>query len=108
MVIVNYCVNEVMNICRTGTRKTKMCILLENMYHQGTLVCNLYYNAHDVLLAKFHFIYFCLPGANFYPLLGCYSSKNPVTVGQHMKWIRQAGIGVLVISWYPPDLSIHA
>ncbi|XP_032776674.2 glycoprotein endo-alpha-1,2-mannosidase [Daphnia magna] len=44
-------------------------------------------------------------GANFYPLLGCYSSKNPVTVGQHMKWIRQAGIGVLVISWYPPDLS---
>jgi glycoprotein endo-alpha-1,2-mannosidase len=44
-------------------------------------------------------------GANFYPLLGCYSSKNPVTVAQHMKWIRQAGIGVLVISWYPPDSS---
>jgi glycoprotein endo-alpha-1,2-mannosidase len=22
-----------------------------------------------------------------------------------MKWIRQSGIGVLVISWYPPDLS---
>ncbi|XP_046636026.1 glycoprotein endo-alpha-1,2-mannosidase-like isoform X2 [Daphnia pulicaria] len=44
-------------------------------------------------------------GANFYPLLGCYSSKNPATVAQHMKWIRQSGIGVLVISWYPPDLS---
>lgn len=44
-------------------------------------------------------------GANFYPLLGCYSSKNVETVDQHMKWIKEAGIGVLIISWYPPELS---
>lgn len=44
-------------------------------------------------------------GANFYPLLGCYSSKDSKTVDQHMKWIKGAGIGVLVISWYPPELS---
>ena len=44
-------------------------------------------------------------GANFYPFLGCYSSRNTATVAQHMKWIHQAGIGVLVISWYPPELS---
>lgn len=42
-------------------------------------------------------------GANFYPLLGCYSSRDLSVVNQHMKWIRDAGIGVLVISWYPPD-----
>lgn len=44
-------------------------------------------------------------GANFYPQLGCYSSKSAKTVDQHMKWIKEAGIGVLVVSWYPPNLS---
>ena len=42
-------------------------------------------------------------GANFYPLLGCYSSKNDETIDQHMRWISEAGIGVAVITWYPPE-----
>ena len=42
-------------------------------------------------------------GANYYPQLGCYSSKSPAVVSQHMEWIQAAGIGVLVVSWYPPD-----
>ena len=43
-------------------------------------------------------------GANFYPQLGCYSSKSAAVVDQHMQWIREAGVGVLVISWYDNNL----
>jgi hypothetical protein len=42
-------------------------------------------------------------GANFYPHLGCYSSRNIDTIHQHMKWIRDSGAGVMVVTWYPPD-----
>lgn len=44
-------------------------------------------------------------GSNFYPTLGCYSSKNPEVIDIHMKQIREAGIGVLVVSWYPPEVE---
>jgi len=39
-------------------------------------------------------------GANFYPELGCYSSNDPEIVTEHMRMIRDAGIGVVVISWW--------
>ncbi|MCO1597566.1 hypothetical protein M8C17_20650 [Micromonospora sp. RHAY321] len=39
-------------------------------------------------------------GANFYPTLGPYDSGDPATVRQHMAWIRDAGVGVLVHSWW--------
>ena len=39
-------------------------------------------------------------GANFYPELGCYSSNDPDIIARHMKLIREAGIGVLAISWW--------
>jgi glycoprotein endo-alpha-1,2-mannosidase len=39
-------------------------------------------------------------GANFYPALGCYSSNDPETIAAHMQHLRQAGIGVLVFSWW--------
>lgn len=39
-------------------------------------------------------------GANFYPLLGPYSSGDPSAVRQHMRWIREAGIGVLSLTWW--------
>lgn len=32
-------------------------------------------------------------GSNFYPKLGCYSSRDPKVVAEHMKMIRNAGIG---------------
>lgn len=39
-------------------------------------------------------------GANFYPSLGCYSSNDTSVIAQHMRWIREAGIGVVVITWW--------
>ncbi len=38
-------------------------------------------------------------GSNFYPALGAYSSSDPKVVSQHMKWIAQTGVGVVVMSW---------
>lgn len=42
-------------------------------------------------------------GANYYPQLGCYSSNDPATIGLHMQQIRDAGIGVIAISWWGQD-----
>ena len=42
-------------------------------------------------------------GASFYPQLGCYSSKDHRIIKMHMKMLRQAGVGVLAVSWFPPD-----
>jgi len=39
-------------------------------------------------------------GANFYPALGCYSSNDPNIIAKHMELIKDAGIGVLAISWW--------
>lgn len=44
-------------------------------------------------------------GANFYPSLGAYSSSSEPVIRQHMAWIRKAGVGVVVVSWYPPGLA---
>ena len=41
-------------------------------------------------------------GASFYPQLGCYSSRDHWIIEMHMKMLRQAGVGVLAVSWYPP------
>jgi glycoprotein endo-alpha-1,2-mannosidase len=39
-------------------------------------------------------------GSNYYPVRGAYDSGDPATVDAHMAWINQAGIGVLVYSWW--------
>lgn len=39
-------------------------------------------------------------GSDYYPVLGAYSSNDPAVVEQHMKWLRQAGIGVIISSWW--------
>jgi len=44
-------------------------------------------------------------GANFYPQLGCYSSSDDSVISDHMYQIKKAGIGVLVLSWYPPSTA---
>uniref|UniRef100_A0A8C5P9K5 Glycoprotein endo-alpha-1,2-mannosidase n=1 Tax=Leptobrachium leishanense TaxID=445787 RepID=A0A8C5P9K5_9ANUR len=44
-------------------------------------------------------------GANFFPQLGPYSSRDPSVIDAHMKQIRSASIGVLSLSWYPPGMS---
>jgi len=41
-------------------------------------------------------------GANFYPELGPYSSKDPKVLDKHLQMMADAKIGVISISWYPP------
>src|SRR5215216_2129518 len=38
--------------------------------------------------------------SDYYPALGAYSSNDPTVVAQHMQWLRQAGIGVIISSWW--------
>ena len=47
-------------------------------------------------------------GAAFYPLLGIYSSNNSATIHQHMKWLRDAGVGVVVTSWWGQGSSTNS
>ena len=42
-------------------------------------------------------------GASCYPSLGAYSSSNQQVLDQHMRWIKDAGIGVIVMSWWGRD-----
>uniref|UniRef100_A0A7S4AA28 Uncharacterized protein n=1 Tax=Pseudo-nitzschia australis TaxID=44445 RepID=A0A7S4AA28_9STRA len=37
------------------------------------------------------------------PELGEYNDSDPQVIAQHMKWFRQANIGLLVTSWWGPD-----
>ncbi|HYF95297.1 MAG TPA: glycoside hydrolase family 99 protein [Symbiobacteriaceae bacterium] len=41
-------------------------------------------------------------GAHYYPQLGPYSSSDPHVLDQHMIWLKQARVGVLVTSWWGP------
>ncbi|KAG2467740.1 glycoprotein endo-alpha-1,2-mannosidase [Polypterus senegalus] len=47
-------------------------------------------------------------GSNFYPLLGPYSSRDPAVIEAHMQQLQTAAIGVLSLSWYPPDMKDDA
>jgi glycoprotein endo-alpha-1,2-mannosidase len=39
-------------------------------------------------------------GANYYPALGTYSSNDPAVVETHVRQCADAGIGVIVVSWW--------
>jgi glycoprotein endo-alpha-1,2-mannosidase len=39
-------------------------------------------------------------GSDFYPVLGAYSSLDPRVIAQHFAWLRQAGVGVIICSWW--------
>jgi glycoprotein endo-alpha-1,2-mannosidase len=41
--------------------------------------------------------------SDFYPQLGLYSSADPAAVAQHMAWLREAGVGVVITSWWGRD-----
>ena len=41
--------------------------------------------------------------AKFYPQLGPYSSTSKSVIREHMKQLVKAGVGVLSVSWYPPQ-----
>jgi glycoprotein endo-alpha-1,2-mannosidase len=38
--------------------------------------------------------------SDFYPVLGAYSSVDTQTVAQHFAWLREAGVGVIISSWW--------
>ena len=38
--------------------------------------------------------------SDYYPLLGPYSSNDPVVLARHMAWLRRAGIGVIIHTWW--------
>ena len=41
--------------------------------------------------------------SRFYPELGPYSSSDSTVIHEHMKQLVSAGIGVISVSWYPPQ-----
>ncbi|MBN1263881.1 MAG: hypothetical protein JXA25_00200 [Anaerolineales bacterium] len=38
--------------------------------------------------------------SDYYPSLGTYSIADPAVLGQHFAWLREAGVGVIVSSWW--------
>ncbi len=40
--------------------------------------------------------------SDFYPVLGAYSSTDPEVVAQHFAWLREAGVGLVISSWWGP------
>ncbi len=38
--------------------------------------------------------------SDYYPVLGPYSSIDPTVVAQHFAWLREAGVGVIISSWW--------
>ena len=38
--------------------------------------------------------------SDYFPALGAYSSNDPNVIAQHMQWLRQAGIGIIITSWW--------
>ena len=40
--------------------------------------------------------------SDFYPVLGPYSAQNPMTLARQFAWLREAGIGLIISSWWSP------
>ena len=38
--------------------------------------------------------------SDFYPVLGAYSESDPAVLAQHFSWLREAGVGVIISSWW--------
>jgi glycoprotein endo-alpha-1,2-mannosidase len=39
-------------------------------------------------------------GSDYYPALGPYSESDPAVLAQHFAWLREAGVGVIISSWW--------
>ena len=44
--------------------------------------------------------------SNFMPRLGAYDSKSTRVMEQHARWIRDAGVGAINLSWWGPGSSV--
>ena len=38
--------------------------------------------------------------SDYYPALGAYSVSDPAVLAQHFAWLRQAGVGLIISSWW--------
>jgi len=38
--------------------------------------------------------------SDYFPALGAYSSNDPGVIAQHMQWLQDAGIGIMISSWW--------
>ncbi len=38
--------------------------------------------------------------SDYYPVLGAYSIADPAVLAQHFAWLRKAGIGIIISSWW--------
>lgn len=38
--------------------------------------------------------------SDYYPVLGAYSIGDPAILAQHFAWLREAGVGVIISSWW--------
>jgi Glycosyl hydrolase family 99 len=46
-------------------------------------------------------------GSNFVPLLGLYDSRSTAVMEQHARWIAEAGVGAIDVSWWGPDSNVN-
>lgn len=38
--------------------------------------------------------------SDYFPVLGAYSESDPAVLAQHFSWLREAGVGVIISSWW--------
>lgn len=46
-------------------------------------------------------------GSNFVPALGLYDSRSTAVMEQHARWIAEAGVGAIDVSWWGPDSNVN-
>src|SRR5262245_7085233 len=46
-------------------------------------------------------------GSNYVPRLGAYDSRSVAVMEQHARWIADAGIGAIDVSWWGPDSNVN-
>src|SRR4051812_46775858 len=42
-------------------------------------------------------------GSNYMPALGLYDSRSTAVMERHARWIADAGVGAIDVSWWGPD-----
>jgi len=46
-------------------------------------------------------------GSNYVPALGLYDSRSTKVMEQHARWIADAGVGAIDVSWWGPDSNVN-
>jgi len=46
-------------------------------------------------------------GSNYVPALGLYDSRSTAVMERHARWIADAGVGAIDVSWWGPDSNVN-